>query len=81
VLEVNWYMRSLDRPAKRQDRNVPVLALSKQESAEALGVSVNLFDQKIARELKMVRRGRRRLVSVAEIERWLEREADYAGSS
>lgn len=74
-------MRSLDRPAKRQDRNVPVLALSKQEAARALGVSVNFFDQEIAHELKMVRRGRRRLVPVAEIERWLEHEADYAGSS
>jgi hypothetical protein len=29
-------MRSLDRPAKRQDRTVPVLALSKQEAANSV---------------------------------------------
>jgi excisionase family DNA binding protein len=57
-----------------------VLALSKQEAALALGVSVNFFEREIAHELKMVRRGRRRLVPVREIERWLEREADFAGA-
>ena len=56
-----------------------MLALSKQEAAQALGVSVNFFEQEIAHELRMVRRGRRRLVPVSEIERWLEREADLAG--
>lgn len=63
-----------------RDRRVPVLALSKQESAQALGVSLNFFEQEIAHELKMVRRGRRRLVAVRELERWLEREADLAGN-
>lgn len=54
---------------------VPRLALSKVEAAESLGVSVDFFDEHIAPELRMVRRGRRRLVPVRELERWLDREA------
>lgn len=62
-------------------RAIPVLALSKQEAAEALGVSVNFFEAEIAHELRMVRRGRRRLVPVREIERWLSEQADLAGAA
>jgi excisionase family DNA binding protein len=56
------------------------LALTKQEAAEALGVSVDFFDDHIAHELRMVRRGRRRLVPVPELERWVEEHADLAGA-
>jgi excisionase family DNA binding protein len=55
------------------------IALSKQEAAEALGVSVDFFDEHIAFELRMVRRGRRRLVPIRELERWLDKNADLAG--
>ncbi len=58
---------------------VPRLALSKREAAEALGVSVDFFDEQIAHELRMVRRGRRRLVPVRELERWLHDHADLGG--
>lgn len=51
------------------------LALSPTEAAHALGVSRDFYDQHIAPELRFVRRGRRRLVPVRELERWLEREA------
>jgi excisionase family DNA binding protein len=60
---------------------VPRLALSKQEAAQALGVSVTFFEAEIAHELRMVRRGRRRLVPVRELERWLEQQADLAGAA
>jgi excisionase family DNA binding protein len=59
---------------------VPRLALSKREAAEALGVSVDFFDEQIAHELRMVRRGRRRLVPVRELERWLDDHADRSGA-
>lgn len=55
------------------------IALSKQEAAEALGVSIDFFDEHIAFELRMVRRGRRRLVPIRELERWLDKNADLAG--
>lgn len=60
---------------------VPRLAVSKQEAAQALGVSIDFFDEQIAHELRMVRRGRRRLVPVRELERWLTANADLAGAA
>ena len=54
---------------------MPRLAMSKSEAAEALGVSMDYLDEHIAADLRWVRRGRKKLVSVAELERWLERSA------
>ncbi len=51
------------------------LAFSKEEAAGALGVSIDFFDQHVAPELRIVRRGRRRLIPVAELERWLDASA------
>jgi excisionase family DNA binding protein len=51
------------------------LALSPAEAAEALGVSVDYLDEHIAPELRWVRHGRRKFVSVTELERWLEQAA------
>lgn len=50
---------------------VPRLALSLTEAAAALGVSPDYFTEYVAPELHMVRRGRKRLIAVAELERWL----------
>jgi excisionase family DNA binding protein len=57
-----------ERPSNR-------LALSKTEAAHALGVSVDFLEDHVLPELRVVRVGRRRLVPVAELERWLERHA------
>ena len=51
------------------------LALSKQEPADALGVSVDFLEQHVMHELRIVRRGRRRLIPVPELERWLSANA------
>jgi excisionase family DNA binding protein len=51
------------------------LALSPDEAAAALGVSRDYLDELIADELRWVRRGRRKLVAVRELEAWLERAA------
>ena len=51
------------------------LALAPNEAAAALGVSRDFFDEHVLPELRIVRRGRRRLVPVRELERWLDREA------
>ncbi len=53
------------------------LALSPDEAAAALGVSRDYFDDHIGPELRIVRRGRRKLVPVREIESWLDREAGH----
>jgi excisionase family DNA binding protein len=53
----------------------PKLALSPVEAAAALGVSRDFFDEHVLPELRVVRRGRKVLVAVAELERWLQRSA------
>ncbi len=57
------------------DPSIPRLALSKSEAAEALGVSVDFLEQHVMHELRIVRRGRRRLIPVAEITRRMETNA------
>jgi len=51
---------------------VPRLALTAMEAPEALGVSYHFFRQHVAGELRWVRRGSKKLVSVRELERWLD---------
>jgi excisionase family DNA binding protein len=51
------------------------LALSPVEAALALGVSRDFFDEHVLPELRVTRRGRKVLVSVRELDRWLERSA------
>ncbi|CAA9476501.1 MAG: hypothetical protein AVDCRST_MAG53-335 [uncultured Solirubrobacteraceae bacterium] len=51
------------------------LALSKRETAEALGVSVDFLEEHVMHELRVVRCGRRRLIPVSEVERWLDENA------
>lgn len=50
---------------------VPRLALSVTEAAQALGVSVDFLAEHIAPDLRWCRRGRKKLVAVSELERWL----------
>ena len=57
---------------------VPRLALSPNEAAEALGVSRDYFDEHVAPELRIVRRGRRKLIDIRELERWLAEESVFA---
>ncbi len=57
------------------------LALSPDEAAQSLGVSRDYFDEHILPELRHVRRGRRRLVPVYELEAWLRRSASLAVGS
>jgi hypothetical protein len=54
---------------------VPRLALTREEAAAALGVSLTFFAAHIQPELRVVRRGSVRIVPARELERWLEREA------
>lgn len=55
---------------------VPRIALRPEEAAEALGVSRDFFDQSIAPELPVIRRGRLKLYAVAELERWAEAQGE-----
>ena len=51
------------------------LALSPTEAAESFGCSRDFFDEHVLPELRVVRRGRRVFVAIAELERWLASSA------
>ncbi|HET7128645.1 MAG TPA: hypothetical protein VFJ93_06200 [Gaiellaceae bacterium] len=71
----------LDQPVRREEkpRNErhlgPRLALSPDEAAGVLGVSRDYLDEHVICELRIVRRGRRILIALAELERWLDRSS------
>jgi excisionase family DNA binding protein len=70
-----------ERPHPRRNGNSapaklgPRLALSPDEAAGVLGVSRDYLDEHVLAELRIVRRGRRILIALAELECWLERSA------
>ena len=51
------------------------LALTRAEAAAAIGVSLDSFERYVQPELRLIRRGRLRLVPVRELERWLDSNA------
>lgn len=57
---------------------VPLLALSPEQAAGSIGVSRNFFDKSILPELRIVYRGRKRIIPVRELNRWLEENAARA---
>lgn len=61
--------------AKKLATTVPRIALTPPEAAAAIGVGPDFFDAQVAPELRWVRRGRKRLVSVVELERWMTESA------
>jgi excisionase family DNA binding protein len=63
------------------ESQVPRLALSLDEAAESIGCSRDFFDEHVRHELRIVRRGRRRFVPVAELAAWLERNAARAAEA
>jgi hypothetical protein len=62
--------------AKKLPASVPRIALTPAEAAAAIGVGPDFFDANVAPELRLVRRGRKRLVPVAELERWTVENAE-----
>jgi hypothetical protein len=56
-------------------RPVPRIALRPDEAAVAIGVSRALFYRDVLPELRCVYVGKVRVVPVAELERWLDRQA------
>jgi hypothetical protein len=58
------------------DAPIPRVALTPPEAAAALGCGQTFFDDQVAPELRLIRRGRKRLVPVAELERWAAADAE-----
>lgn len=51
---------------------VPRVALTREEAAAALGMSLDSFERHVQPTIKLIRRGKLRLVAVRELERWAE---------
>ncbi|MFN8164503.1 MAG: hypothetical protein U0R26_11900 [Solirubrobacterales bacterium] len=54
---------------------VPRIALTPPEAAAALGCGETYFTEQVRPELRLIRRGRKVLVPVAELERWVQANA------
>ena len=54
---------------------VPRVALTREEAAAAIGMSLNSFERHVQPTMRLVRLGRMRLVPVSELQRWLTEHA------
>ena len=54
---------------------IPRLALSREEAAASVGMSLDSFERHVQPTLRLVRLGRMRLVPIGELERWLDEHA------
>ena len=61
---------------KKLSASIPRIALTPPEAAASLGVGPDFFDENVAPELRLVRRGRKRLIPVSELERWTTENAE-----
>lgn len=53
-----------------------LLTYTQREAASAAGVSLSFFQQHVLPELRVIRRGRRTMIPVREVERWVEESAE-----
>jgi excisionase family DNA binding protein len=58
---------------------VPRIALTPAEAAAAVGVSRAFFYEHVLPDLRVIRKGRCRLIPVAELQAWCDARAERAG--
>ena len=63
--------------ARKLATSIPRIALTPPEAAAAIGVGPDFFEENVAPELRLIRRGRKRLVPVTELERWASESAGH----
>jgi hypothetical protein len=56
---------------------IPRFALEPVEAAASIGVGPKFFGEHVRPDLRVVRRGSKVLVPCAELERWVERNAEH----
>jgi hypothetical protein len=52
------------------------VAVTREDAARLLGMSLDSFERHVQPEIKLIRRGKLRLVPVGELKRWAERNAE-----
>lgn len=57
---------------------VPRVALTRAEAAASIGVSLDSFERYVQPAIRMIRRGRHRLVPLTELQRWADEAAERA---
>jgi excisionase family DNA binding protein len=57
---------------KKLHAPIPRVCLTPPEAAAALGVGPDFFTEHVQPEVRVVRRGRKRLIPVSELQRWAE---------
>jgi hypothetical protein len=62
--------------ARKLAAPIPRVALTPAEAAAALGVGPDFFNEEIRPDLQLIRRGRKVLVPVAELERWVSENVE-----
>lgn len=55
---------------------IPRLALTREDAAASIGMSLDSFERHVQPSIRLVRLGRMRLVPIQELERWLEQHAE-----
>jgi hypothetical protein len=55
---------------------VPALALTVEDACTALSVSWDTWKSHIAPEVRIVRIGRRKVIAVSELQRWLDERSE-----
>lgn len=56
---------------------VPRVALTRQEAAESMGISIDSWERHVQPSIRLLRLGKLRLVPVSELARWCEENAEH----
>jgi hypothetical protein len=64
-------------PLPSRGGEVSRVTLTKAEAAAALGISIDSFERHVQPELRVIRRGRMRLIPCGELERWAAESAAF----
>ncbi len=66
-------MSAIEKP------QTPALALTVEQACAALSVSWDTWKAHIAPDVKIVRIGRRKVIAVSELQRWLDEHGERVG--
>jgi hypothetical protein len=56
--------------------STPPIAVTREKAAEMVGMSVDSFERYVQPEIRLIRKGKLRLVPVDELRRWCEANAE-----